>query len=163
MAKISSIINEIRADNLSIIRVSYEDDFYVDDGYSVYEQALSIAQSSGIYISRNKDLMCVAKNGDEVIGAVWRSVSSDFDEDEQIDQGIYDFDIVISKGYRNDVRIFLGLMKEIFDDYNDVKEQFDSMKFEVTVVNPKLAEVLGKKYGFKVDQKRNDYIIMTRS
>lgn len=154
--RVRNILREALAKDFAIMPAEYSDEaFYDSDGYSIWEQAHSIAQSSGIHISRNKELAFVAMDGEEVIGATWKDIYRDDNYDEQ-EVYVYDFDMAIRKDYREDLRAFFGLMRASLDDFEDSKDYYDNLYIRTWVINPKLVRVLERKYGFEIESEHGD-------
>lgn len=140
--RLSSIINES-----SIVHWDEMSDDY--DPWITMDQAETIAKNSGIRISSDKNLSLIALNNDQVIGAVWSSISA------EEDQAIYDFDVAVGKDNRN-ARIGLQLIDAALDDYQYLKSEYDNLYVRVWVVNPKLVRVLENKYGFEITSQYSD-------
>lgn len=139
--------------NIQVIPVEYSDEaFYDSDGYSVWEQAFAIASNSGIHIASNKELAFVALDDTTVVGAVWSAIYHDDDQDADV----YDFDMAISKDYRNQVGIFLKLMDAAFSGFRDLLDYNPRSYIRVWVINPKLAQALERRYNFEVESQHGD-------
>lgn len=111
------------------------------------DAAYNIAKSQGIRISSNKEIKFIAKNGSKVVGAVWASVYPDDSYDQEI--YIYDFDIATD---RRTPGVFLQLMDDVLRDFRDISALYDEPTIiRSWVVNPRLADVLERKYGFEVE------------
>ena len=118
------------------------------DPYDVADKAEMIAIDCGIRIMRNKELKFVALDNsysDPVVGGLWTAIYHDSHENAEV----YEFDVVVDKEFRGQGRIGLKLIDAALDDYRslDVENKYIS----VWVVNPKLARVLERKYGFKIE------------
>lgn len=129
-----------------LIGFDYDDDFALEelglDIYEVEEDALEIAKNGGVSILSDKVLRSVLVDTKEkkVIGALWVSEGgSDFS-----------FDIAIDSSYQN-MGLSSKLIESAISEYEYQKEAYgDNFKMNVDVINPKLAQILEKKYGFHV-------------
>jgi ribosomal protein S18 acetylase RimI-like enzyme len=133
---------------VTIVPVEYSDEeFYDSDGYSVWEQALSIANQSGIHINRNKELLLVAKDEKgAVLGAVWNSVEED---DEHRDTWVFDFDVAVDPKARGSAKIGIRLIDETIEEFENLKSELGRVYIKVWVINPKLAHWLEYRRGFE--------------
>lgn len=129
----------------------YSDDY---DPWITLDQAEAVTKKSGIRIDRNKELIFIAIEDADVIGAVWYSVT-----DEDLGQ-IFDFDVAVHPQYRSG-RIGLELIEAAISEYHDLKSAYDMLYIRVNVINPKLARVLERKYGFDVESEYSGGAIMT--
>lgn len=118
---------------------------YNIDEYDAADRALEIAKNGGVTILRDKRLsgVLVDTKSSSVIGAIWISDSSD----------VFSFDMAIDTSYQN-MGLSNILIKSVISEYRNQKEMYDDMgdefKMEVDVINPKLAQILTKKYKFYV-------------
>ena len=140
------------------ITVKYDNEYNEEleeleiDEYEAADQAEEIARKEGVRILRNKELndllIDVAKK--EIIGASWIS----------IDDNIFSFDIAIDSLYQGK-GLATQLLDKLMSEYEFQEEMHDDLKIELDVINPKLAQILKTKYGFKVLQKIGpDRVIM---
>lgn len=134
------------------VKIIYYDPENFDDSdldpYDVADKAELIAMNSGIRIMRNKELRFVALDNsysDSVVGGLWTEIYHDSDENAEV----YNFDVVVDKEFRGHDRIGLKLINAALDDYRSL--DVDNKYIRVWVVNPKLARVLERKYGFKTE------------
>ena len=118
-----------------------------DDGYFGYlDQAADIADESGIRIDRNKDLafLAVTSDGGTVIGAVWHSLT-------QSDDGmVYSFDIAVAERFRAGGYAGIKLISAAVAEYREIASDMPA-QIGLYVINPRLASVLEKRFGFTVD------------
>jgi hypothetical protein len=109
-----------------------------EDG--LFDRVHEIANENGLNILRDKRLSSVLVDIENkiAIGAVWVSDNNDS----------FSFDIALDKKYQN-LRYF---------EMNNKK-----LPMNVDVINPKLADILKRKYGFRSKEKiSNDRAIMTK-
>lgn len=123
-----------------------DDELYEEydiDIYDAYNSAEQIAKDGGLNILSDKRLLDVQLDISKscIIGGVWVS-----DNDE-----IFSFDIAIDSSYQN-MGLSSMLIESAISEYESQKDMYDDMgkdfKMEVDVINPKLAQILEKKYGF---------------
>jgi len=115
------------------------------DEYEVADDANRIAIDGGVTILNMMELsgILVDVKLSKVIGGIW--VSHDSEK--------FSFDIAIDSNYQG---MGLGtiLIDAALQEYGSQKEVADEMdnefNMEVDVINPKLAEILEKKYGFHI-------------
>jgi ribosomal protein S18 acetylase RimI-like enzyme len=121
------------------------------DEYQAADDALKIAKETGVNILRDKNIKGILYDTNEkiVVGALWTSDDSD----------TFSFDIAITPSYQNQ-GLSSELIRNAIDEYNNQKSMYDEMGepfgMEVDVINPKLVEILKKKYGFKTIKNVND-------
>lgn len=122
-------------------------------------RAYQIANENGIRIYNNKRLSSVLVDIENrlAIGGVW---TSDGDE--------FSFDIALDKNYQN-LRLSHLLIDAAISEYQYQNDIFMDMNrkrlpINVEVINPKLADILKRKYGFKINKKQlsNNGVIMTK-
>ncbi len=130
----------------------YSDDY---DPWITLDQAEAVTRKSGINISRNKELIFIAVEDSEVVGAVWYSVTSEGDLGQ-----MFDFDVAVHPQYRSS-RIGLELIEAAISEYHDLKSVYDMLYIRVNVINPKLARVLERKYNFDIESYYSGGAIMT--
>jgi ribosomal protein S18 acetylase RimI-like enzyme len=134
----------IESDNYPILPY-YEDAEFDDFGLDIYEvgnQAGEVAKNGGVTILSSKELNCVMLDAkrNRVIGGLW--VSHDSDE--------YSFDIAIDSGYQG-MGLATPLLDAAMSEYDEQRDVYgDDLDIVVDVINPKLAQILNKKYGFEV-------------
>jgi ribosomal protein S18 acetylase RimI-like enzyme len=123
----------------------YEDsdfDEYGIDEYEAADRAEEIAKNGGVTILRGQELsaLLIDSKFSKVIGGLWVSNNSDK----------FSFDIAIDSGYQN-MGLSSKLIQAAIGEYEHQKEMYgDDFRMEVDVINPKLAQILEKKYGFHV-------------
>lgn len=131
----------------------YHDDLVDDNGYSVYEQALAIANQSGIHINRNKDLLLVAMDDNSnVVGAVWNALYHDDDQEAMV----FDFDVAVRPESRGSSKIGLKLIDAAIKEFENLKADYDRIYIRVWVINPKLAHWLEYHRDFNVEGEHGD-------
>jgi ribosomal protein S18 acetylase RimI-like enzyme len=151
--RLSYILYESIAQHIRVVPAEYSDEaFYDSDGYSIWEQAFAIASNSGIHIASNKELAFVAMDDATVVGGVWSARYHDEDQDAEV----YDFDMAVDKNYRNQVGIFLKLMNAALGEYRDLLEYNPRTYIRVWVVNPRLIDVLERRYGFELESRHGN-------
>lgn len=139
--------------NLKLLHEDVEIHRADEHDWQLYDQAVKIANDSGIRISRNKELSFVAVLGREVVGAVW----SAFEPDDELggDGYRYDFDVVVKHGARSSGlssrRVGPRLIEAAIKDYESLKSEFPNSYIGVWVVNPKLARYLEDRHGFQTE------------
>ena len=133
---------------IKIVPAEYSDEeFYDTPGYSVWEQALSIANDSGLHISRNKELALIAIDEKEVVhGAVWTSLESDDDQDAMV----FNFDVAVDKSARGPAKIGPQLIDAALEEFENLKAELDRVYVRVWVINPKLVHYLEYQRGFEL-------------
>lgn len=146
-------IREFR-DEIDIVPVDYTDEeFYNSDGYSVWEQALAIANSHNIHIYRNKELAFVAKDDSgNVHGAVWTALEHDDDQDAEV----FDFDVAVDKKSIGPARIGIRLIDTALQEFENLKAELGRVYIRVYVINPKLAKWLEYRRGFELEAQHGD-------
>ncbi len=103
--------------------------------------------SDEIYVSRDSELLLVAFHLGVPIGCVWGKVSV-YDDDEDYGH-VFSVDVVVRHGQRG-VLAGLKLGRAVIRMYFDLKEQYGGDLFMgCEVVNPKLAELLQRRFGFQ--------------
>jgi GNAT superfamily N-acetyltransferase/DNA-directed RNA polymerase subunit RPC12/RpoP len=142
-----------------------EDDDYYDydeqessiDQYQAVDDALKIAKETGVNILKDKNIKGILYDTNEkiVVGALWTSDDSD----------AFSFDIAITPSYQNQ-GLSSELISNAIEEYDIQKSAYDDMgkpfPMEVDVINPKLAQILTKHYGFKTLKKIDDTrVLMT--
>jgi|10_taG_2_1085330.scaffolds.fasta_scaffold00044_60 GNAT superfamily N-acetyltransferase len=144
---------------VEIVPVEFsEEEFYSDEGYTVWEQALAIANQSGIRINRNKDLLLVAKDeANKVHGGVWSSLERDDDQDAWI----FDFDVAVDPDSRSSGGLassLIGpkLIDAALEEFEGHRAELERVYVRVWVINPKLARWLEDKRGFEPESVHGD-------
>ena len=133
-------------EEISVYRYDPESDDDRFDPYVVADMTDKIADDGGIRISRDKQLTFVALDDqDNVLGAVWTHTYQDNDQDAMV----YDFDIATLKGAP--AASFMQLINNVLDDFRYLKVDEPRAYIRAWVVNPKLAGVLERRYGFEVE------------
>lgn len=129
-----------------------DDDLY--DPWDAAEQAEEVARVSGIRISRNKELSLMALNSSgDVVGAVWSSYENDDDQEAMV----YDFDVAVLPQYRkHESMIGIKLIDSALEDFNNLRAENPRSYVRVWVVNPRLARVLERMYGFEPENTHGD-------
>lgn len=132
-----------------------EDEEYGVSQYEAYKQAINIADMGGLNILRDKELSYVTLDTSEipkVVAALW--IGNDGET--------FSFDLAVHPKYQNK-GLSNKLIKAAISEYKYQKEAYgDDFKMEVDVVNPKLADILRTKYGFKIiNNLGNGRVIMT--
>jgi ribosomal protein S18 acetylase RimI-like enzyme len=136
------------------VRITYwsEDDFNDEFEFDIWvaaDQADEIARKSGIRIGRDKQLSWIAiNNKDDVVGALWSSLTNDDDE-----QPVFDFDVAVDPQWRGG-SVGLRLIEKAIEDFRHL--DVDNVYMRVWVVNPKLVRVLEKKYQFEIESQYSD-------
>jgi ribosomal protein S18 acetylase RimI-like enzyme len=139
------LINESNNSHYKIdVWDEYSDDY---DPWLALDQAEKIASDAGIRISRDKEINFIALVDDNVVGATWKSIT--YDED----QLIYDFDVAVSKEHRS-YNIGIDLIRNSISEFRSISH-YDS-KIRVWVINPKLVNVLERRFGFEISSKYSD-------
>lgn len=150
--------------NYILIPLGYDDynediEEYGLDEDELFNRAHQIAKENSLNILSDKRLSTVLvdiKNG-IAIGGVWVSDSNDD----------FSFDIALDKNYQN-LRLSHLLIDSALDEYQIQNEAYFDMTnkklpMNIDVINPKLADILKRKYGFKSKEKiTNDRVMMTR-
>lgn len=139
---------------ISIVPAEYSDEeFYDTPGYSIWEQALAIANESGLHISRNKDLLLVAVDEAGVVqGAVWSSLERDDDQDANV----FDFDVAVDPKSRGPAKIGPQLIDAALEEFENLRSELDRVYVRVWVINPKLAHWLEYRRGFEPESTHPD-------
>lgn len=160
LQEVKNMVRQILRENLGeryLLVPFYEDtdlsEFGMDE-YEAADKAEEIAKDGGVTILRGQELsgILIDSEASKVIGGLW--VSNNPDK--------FSFDIAIDSGYQN-----MGLSSELIEaaisEYEDQKDVYgDDFKMEVDVINPKLANILDKKYGFNVvGNISQDRVLMT--
>lgn len=115
---------------------------YGIDEYEAADMAHEIAKDGGVKILSDKELngILIDTQNSVVIGGLW--VSNDTEK--------YSFDIALDSNYQN-LGISSYLINAAIEEFNYQKDVYgDELVMEVDVINPKLAEILTKKYGFTI-------------
>lgn len=143
----SVIVESINSDRYTLI--PYGEDIDLEefglDEYEAADRAGEIAKYGGVTILRGQELAAILldTSSPEVIGGLW--VSHDNDK--------FSFDIALDSSYQN-MGLSSKLIDAAIDEYEIQKSMHDEMesdfKMEVDVINPKLAQILQKKYGFHI-------------
>jgi hypothetical protein len=128
-----------------------------EDG--LFDRVHEIANENGLNILRDKRLSSVLVDIENkiAIGAVWVSDNNDS----------FSFDIALDKKYQN-LRLSHLLIDSALGEYqmqNEIYFEMNNKKLpmNVDVINPKLADILKRKYGFRSKEKiSNDRAIMTK-
>lgn len=126
----------------------YGDEIDPDDA----DMAYKMAKKHGISVLSDKDIFCIVKDGDEVVGGLWNVFMS----------GEYSFDIVIRDDYQGK-----GIGSKLVDiairEYNETKEAFgDDTIIRVDVVNQDVMLPLLLKKGFKIESKSPGHTMMVK-
>jgi ribosomal protein S18 acetylase RimI-like enzyme len=126
----------------------YGEDIESEDADAAYK----MAKKHDIAVLSDKEIYCIVKDGDEVVGALWTVFMS----------GEYSFDVVVRDDYQGQ-----GIGKKLVDiaiqEYNESKEAFgDDAIMRVDVVNQDKMKPLLLKMGFKVEQESQNHTIMSR-
>lgn len=113
--------------------------YEADDAGEIADAAYSISEACEIYVSRRKKLSILAYNDEgALVGAVWLAITSRY----------FDFDVCVHPAHRRS-RHGLDLIEAAIAHFNKLRNCGNSnLVMSVFVVNPKLAEVLEKKYQF---------------
>lgn len=116
-----------------------EDDYDDETPEGLSNMAYNLAKDRGIYISNSKDLLYVSydTNIEKVVGALFRSYGT-----------TYSFDIVVDSSYER-AGIATNLVKIAISDYNEFKQHDRKLKMEIDCINPIMADILRRKFGFK--------------
>ena len=117
------------------------------DPWVAADQADQVAHKSGIRINRDKELTFIALVDDNVIGAVWSSLSND-------DPPVFDFDVAVDPAFRG--RVGLQLIDSAIEDLRSHQGEFPGAHARVWVINPKLVRVLENRYGFEIESQYPD-------
>lgn len=148
--RLNLINNGILLEFRSVARIVRWDEYADDyDPWVTADQADQVAKESGIRISRNKELLFIALNSDDVVGAVWAALVPD-----EIGTA-FDFDVAVHPKYRTG-RLGLELIDAALGDFEAHQADDPNMFVRVHVVNPKLVRVLERKYGFEIEQQYGD-------
>jgi hypothetical protein len=129
------------------------------DEYELSDRAHKIANENGLNILSDKTLSSVLVDIENriAIGGVWVSNSNDS----------FSFDIALDKNYQN-LRLSHLLIDSALEEYqiqNDQHLEMTNKKLpmNIDVINPKLADILKRKYGFRTKKKIDtDRAIMGR-
>jgi hypothetical protein len=129
------------------------------DEDELYNRAYEIAKENGLNILRDKRLSSVLVDIENQIpiGGVWVSDNNDS----------FSFDIALDKNYQN-LRLSHLLIDSALEEYIIQNESYFEMNnkklpMNIDVINPKLADILKKKYGFRSKEKiSNNRVIMTK-
>jgi ribosomal protein S18 acetylase RimI-like enzyme len=119
----------------------------------LHDKAYKLAYNRGIRISSSKDLLYALYDAtmEKVIGAIFRDSI-----------GKYSFDIVVDSGYER-TGIATKLVQIAQDDYEMHKEYDEDLEMEIDCINPVMADILRRKFGFKDGAILGpDRIIMTK-
>lgn len=141
--------------NNTIVGYYYNEDVYDDEDVpeDLNDKAYKLAYNRGIRISSNKSLLYALYdiNMEKVIGAVFRDSI-----------GKYSFDIVVDSSYER-TGIATKLVQIAQDDYEMCKEYDEDLEMEIDCINPVMADILRRKFGFKDGAILGpDRIIMTK-
>lgn len=141
--------------NSNIVGYYYNEDVYEDEDVpeDLNDKAYKLAHNRGIRISSSKDLLYALYDVymKKVIGAVFRNSI-----------GKYSFDIVVDSGYER-TGIATKLVQIAQDDYEMCKEYDEDLEMEIDCINPIMADILRRKFGFKDGAILGpDRIIMTK-
>jgi len=148
--KLSQVITESAYD----FSIQYWDEMAEEyDPWVTASQAEAIADSSGIRISRNKELTFIAMRDGDVIGAVWSDIVQNDDDFDDTSYD-YDFDIAVDKESRG--MVGLKLIESAISDYYDKLSDQQNSRIKVWVINPKLVRVLENKYHFDIESEYSD-------
>lgn len=115
------------------------------------EMAYRIGKKHDISILSDKEIYCIAKSGNDVVGAVWTTFMS----------GEFSFDVVVKEDYQGK-----GIGKKLVDiaiqEYESSKEAFgDEAIIRAYVVNPSMEKLLLNK-GFEVENRMPGQVTMVR-
>jgi ribosomal protein S18 acetylase RimI-like enzyme len=119
------------------------------DPWIAADQADAIASKSGIRISSDKELSSIALADDNVVGAIWTSLSND-------EPPVFDFDVAVDPEFRGTSRIGLRLIDTAIEDLRANQSDFPDTYARVWVINPKLVRVLENRYGFEIESQYKD-------
>ena len=128
-------------------RVEYWNEDAEDyDPWITADQADAVMQKTGIRPDRNKELKFIALDEkDEVIGAAFDSVINSEEYGQE-----YSFDVAVLPEYRGSIGI--DLIKSCLEEADQLPERI----IKLWVVNPKLVNVLERKFGFEIEMKHGD-------
>lgn len=113
------------------------------------EAAWNMAASSGVNVLSDKDLLAVAMDGDELVGAVFDSLVADS----------YSFDVVVDPKHRGH-GVGGKLIDAAMQEYHSVKES--GAKLVLDVVNRSLIPTFERR-GLKVQGEEDGHVIMASS
>ena len=116
------------------------------DPWVAADQADEVMKKSGVRPDRNKELRFIALDeNDDVVGAAFDSIVNS--EEYGLE---YSFDVAVNPEYRGSIGI--ELIKSCLEEAN----QYEERVIKLWVVNPKLVNVLEKKFGFEIEMKHGD-------
>lgn len=139
--------------NYRVERFSEDADNY--DPWQVADEAEKAATSSGIHISRMKELTFVALTStDECVGGIWVSTYVDGEDDDGEKIFVYDFDVAVHPKARG--FIGLKLIEAAIDDFKNGGYPYDKFYIKAWVINARLVRVLERKYGFEIQSDYGD-------
>lgn len=146
------------------------------DPMDVAQQAEAVTHKAGINVSYIKELAFVAyipgspdpdtwvspRTGRtpppvKVVGAVWSSIDK---HEEYRDAWVYDFDLAVDPECRDGL-IGIHLINAALGEFRNIKGENPNTMVRVYVINPRLAKILEKRYGFKVELRDRGGIRMT--
>jgi GNAT superfamily N-acetyltransferase len=139
-----NVIEKMDSNNLDYI---FGEEIDPDDADAAYK----MAKKHGISVLSDKDIFCIVKDGDDVVGGLWNVFMS----------GEYSFDIVVRDDYQGK-----GLGKKLVDiaiqEYNESKQAYgDDAIIRVDVVNKTMEKILLNK-GFEVESKQPNHTMMIK-
>lgn len=115
------------------------------------EMAFQMAKKHDISVLSDKEIFCIAKDGDEVVGGLWNVFMS----------GEYSFDVVIRDDYQGK-GIGSKLVDIAISEYEQTKEAYgDDTIIRADVVNQSMEKILLSK-GFEIESKQPGHTMMTR-
>jgi ribosomal protein S18 acetylase RimI-like enzyme len=146
--KLSKILREFSGE-FEIVPWTDEDYDTTYDPWVAADQADAVASKSGIRISSDKELASIALVGDDVVGAVWTSLTND-------EPPVFDFDVAVDPDFRGTSRVGLKLIDSAVEDLRSHQGDFHGTSIRVWVINPKLVRVLENRYGFEIESQYED-------
>lgn len=136
--------------------IVYPVDEYGDEDWEKAEAAEAIMKKVNVRPSRDKNLSLVAELNDEVIGAVYTSVSHNQDA-EQYNAGergkqitVFSFDIGIDPKHQGGT-VAYELVKTVLNDFQNQANEFgkDCIVYNY-VINPVMARMLERFFGYEM-------------
>jgi ribosomal protein S18 acetylase RimI-like enzyme len=135
-----------------------EDDDYDEesplDRSEMIQRAYDLAKNCGVNILSDKNLLYIFYDNkfEKIVGALFTSVSD-----------TYSFDIVVDRSYEN-VGMGTKLVKIAISHFEEYKDANPDLTMEIDCINPVMANILRKKFGFEDGPILGpDRIIMTKT
>jgi len=133
--------------------------------WEIGEKVDEIFSLSNVRPDSTKNIISAAMVGDEVVGGVYAGWTQDYEASEEQNDlvMVFSFDVAVHPDYRGSQMIGIKLIEDTIRYYQNWIADYDWTAYiKADVINPRLVNILQRRFGFETKERIGDHVYMVR-